>query len=552
MNYKILYENSQEDLIQRLLKIRNIQDNPNNFLKPTFSNYWIDPYKLKDFEKGINKITNSIKKNERIVIFWDYDADWITWSYSLYQFFTKFLWYKNITIRLPDRMKDWYWIRKKHIKEAKEIWANLIITVDNWITALKEAKYAKEIWIEMIITDHHNPLEELPEAHSIINPQISDDYHFKWLAWVWVVFKLIIALSNKFIKKRRDKKLILNYFLPIVSIWTVADCVPLLNENRLFVKKWLELINTSQEIPFSLRNFINFLNIKWNIDSFHIWFIIGPRLNASWRLLSPYDSLYCLLYWNPQKQIRYLEKIEETNTNRKNIQEKTFQEAEKMINWEDNILVAYGEDFHEGIIWIVSWRITEKYNKPSIVLNINNKEKTAVASLRGPEYFNIIKMLKKAEQYLERYGWHKQAWGLTVKTENLEKIIQIFQDYCKKNIKEEELEKKPQVDTEILSHEINKEKLLKIDELWPFGEWNPQPKFLIKDIIINSAQKVGKNWNWHMKLQVEKDWKKFPVLFRRKWEEIDKIEKNISKNLIGKIKKDNFNWGFFVDWEKLI
>lgn len=157
-------------------------------------------------------------------------------------------------------------------------------------------------------------------------------------------------------------------------------------------------------------------------------------------------------------------------------------------------------------------------------------------------------MLNYVWEYLERYWWHKQAWWLTVKLENLEKVQKLLEEYSNNTIKEEDLKKTIKIDTPIYQNEINKEKLSQIDSFAPFGEWNPEPIFLINQIVFNNIEKVWKNWNWHLKAYASMNWTNFPVLFWGKWENLDFLQTQKPTDLIWKIKKDNYNWGFFIDW----
>lgn len=161
--------------------------------------------------------------------------------------------------------------------------------------------------------------------------------------------------------------------MPIVAIWTVSDCVPLLEENRLFVKMWLNYINNWYQIPSSLTNFLKYLNINQQVNTFHIWFMLWPRLNAWGRMQSPYDSLNCLLFsWD--KQLQHLDSLEKLNNERRQTQENVLKKAEQIIEKDKKILFAASEELHEWIVWIVAWRITEKYNKPSAIFNIKQDE----------------------------------------------------------------------------------------------------------------------------------------------------------------------------------
>lgn len=549
MNFKLIYDNPKEDLLTRLFKVRLIDDNIDSFLDPKLADYRWDPFLLNDMEKAVERIILAMKNKEKIMIFWDYDVDGITSSYILYKFFIKFLKYENISIQYPDRLLDGYGMKKKHIDDIKAKNCTLIITVDNGISAVEEAKYAKEQKIDMIITDHHQHGETIPDGFAVITPLISPDYLFKGLAGVGVAFKLILALTEKSNLTKEQKNRIFNYFLPVVAIGTVADVVPLLHENRVIVKRWLELINKSeQHLPTSLRGFLNYLNLKDNVDTFHIGFVIGPRINAWWRIESPYDSLKALLY-SGEKQIEHLDKIEIINSERKKMQDEAIKKAETLIKLDEKILIAADEDFHEWIVGIVAGRLTEKYTKPCMILKIDKEKKIGVASLRGPEYFNVIEMISTCSTILERFGWHRGAGWLTVKLEHLEELIVKFQCHCNNCISENDLIKTVKVDTKIYHHERDHETLAKIQKLAPFGDGNPEPIFLLEDVKIQKVEKVGNNGKSHLKLHTLFGEKKLTAMFRGKGTEVDATIIRWAKpvSLVGKIRKDTYNGGYFID-----
>lgn len=225
--------------------------------------------------KAVDRLILAMKRNEKIVIFGDYDVDGITSTYVLYQLFLSFFSYKNVDYKFPSRQKDGYGLKTWHLDEMKEAGAEVVITVDNGITSLEEAEYAKKLGLDLIITDHHHPLDALPDAVAVVNPTCSDDYPFKGLAGVGVAFKVVMALIGSSKLSNEKKNQIFNYFLPIVAIGTVADIVPLVGENRRMVKRGLELMNYEKDkIPASLRSFLESLNLRENIDTYHIGFQI--------------------------------------------------------------------------------------------------------------------------------------------------------------------------------------------------------------------------------------------------------------------------------------
>lgn len=560
MKYKILCEDKELDLINRLLKIRNISDDADNFLNPKIKDYRWNPFDLNDMQIAVDRIIKAIDNDEKIMIFGDYDVDGVTSSFILFKFLIKYVWHKKVSIMYPNRMTDGYGMKNKHLDMMKEKWIDLTITVDNGITSVLEAKYAKKIWIDMIITDHHKDGEKIPDALAVVNPMVSPNYDFKYIAWVGVAFKLICALLDKIQKFNGDDTLeenwnkkneIFNYFLPIVAIWTVADVVKLVWENRWIVKKWLELMNNHRDkIPESLKWFLEYLNIK-EVDTFHIGFVIWPRINAGWRIDSPYSSLDMLLYtWD--KQTAAIQKIDEINTNRKKLQESALKYAEENVDTTQKIIIAESDEFHEWIVGIVSGRLTERYHKPSVVFKIDKEKWTAVASLRWPEYFDVIDMLQTNWDLLERFWWHKRAGWLTIKLENLDKFKAIIQTYCNDKIDDCDLEKTTYIDTKIYQNERNHDLIQKIQQLWPFGEWNSEPIFLFEDVELTKVDKVWKRGQGHLKLQWKFGDNKLNFLFWSKWDMVKTIETGIKIDVVWKIKKDDFNGGYFVNGIEII
>lgn len=549
MDYKVLYESDWEELIHRLLNARWIKDTPEDFLNPTFSRYRQSPWLLKDIEKALDRIELAIKNNEKIMVFGDYDVDWVSASYIVYTFFKKFLWYNNISIRLPHRLHDGYWIKKYHLDEIKEAGVSLVITVDNGITAIAEATYAKEIWVDLLITDHHRQLDVIPDGFAVVNPHISPNMRFHEMCWATVAFKVMRWLGERIIADRTIKQQIFEFFLPIVAIASVADCMPLVDENRLLVKTWLDYVNTWKGIPLSLKNFIEYLNIQWPLDTYHIWFLLAPRINAWWRVMTPYDSLYTLLHtW--EKQLEYLQKLDDLNTKRKKMQDEMMKIAEWLIDLDAPAIIVWSPDFHEWVIWIVAWKLCEKYHKPTIVYGINEEEGIAVASCRWPDYASIIDMLYAQSSILERFWWHKQAWWLTITLDNiplLQKGIYAFASQYGVQEKKKILS----VDTVLYPHEYVSQSLWVVEQLAPFGEANREPLFLIPWAIVVSVEKVWKNWNGHLKLKMKYVDKQITCMFWWSWNELPHVKLWQERTVAGKLKKDDFNWWVYIvgeDW----
>lgn len=552
MNYKILQTDLTKPLLDRLMEIRKIDKSEyDHFLNPSFANSWLNPQNLNDINKWVDRILWAIANNQKIMIFGDYDVDGVTSSRVVYRFFRKFCNYHHISIRLPNRLEDGYGIKSYHLDEIKSLGVELVITVDNGITAYEEIEHAKKIWLDVVITDHHQKLEHIPEAVAVINPQISPDYEFKWICWAAVAFKVCYEVARKLKFSTEKMTELVNYMLPVVAIGTVSDCVPLVWENRLLVQRWLSLLNRRKWVSQSILSFMDYLNLGKSrpIWSMEIWYIIWPRLNAGWRILSPMESLKTLIYkW--EKQLHHIKKIDELNNHRKKLQDDMIKFADANIDLDQSILITGWEWFHEWVVGIVSGRLTEKYHKPSMVYSIDHKKWIAVASLRSPWYFSIVDMLYAHDHILLRYGWHKQAGWLTVDIDKLPQLINDLQIYCQSALVDADLTKYIYVDTTLTIDDLKLETLNIIDMLEPYGEWNREPLFLLSDVKICEVKVVGKKWNWHIKFSIKIDDKYISAMYWSKGasfaEYVDYLDR--LTNIVVKVKIDSFdsNWFYLV------
>lgn len=509
-------------------------------------------------DSGTDLLIQAMKDRKSICIFWDYDVDGVTSSFLLYTLLTKYIWYPRVKIMYPDRLADGYGMKIHHVDTMKAAGHDLIITVDNGITSIQEVLHAKNIGMDIIITDHHKALEIIPSADAIINPQVSEHYNFKWLCGAGVVLKFTSALLKKSSLSDEIKQSVISHFIPIVAIATVADCVPLLQENRAIVKRWLAQMSQRKDLLPSLEGLLDFVNINGNIKSFHIGFIIGPRINAGWRLATGYDSLKTLLFtWEKQKEC--LQHLDIINDKRKQLQQEALEIALEQINTEDTIVIAMDPSFHEGIVGIVAGRITEKYNKPSIVLHISHTKGIAVGSLRGPAYFDVMAMMKRIQQsslgkwsssdngILVKFGGHKQAGGMTVSLQDLDLLRQLIKEYGQRTIQPEQTIKRLVADTIIHAHERNQETLSPLDYLEPFGHSNEEPLFVLPNTIIKSVEKVGSKGKWHLKLSLNYEWKHIESLYRSKGDLVDDYTPGATIDTLWKIKFDNYKQQWYID-----
>ena len=489
-----------------------------------------NPFELKDMQKAVDRIKEAKNKGERVMIFWDYDVDGVTSTSILMHFFRK-IWL-DASYRVPHRVKDWYWMKKYFIDEMATLSVNLIVTVDCWTKDLDVITHAKNLWIDVIVTDHHAVPDIISEdAVAVINPKRGDcNYMYKHLAWAWVAFKLVQALVYDFFDKKEAEKY-LKSTIDIAAIWTVADCMRLTWENRIIVQEWLKQIRNSRSLWIKK---LIWDKINEDLDADIFWFQIWPRLNAAWRMDSPYKAVNLLLN-NSENIDKIISEIEQLNEKRKYFTKEFVDDALWRVNKEDNIIFYISPAIEHGIIWIVAWRITEQFHKPSIVLK--DEWDKLVASCRSPEYFSIVDILDKYKDYFVTFWWHKQAAGFTITKEK-------FREF-KTNI----LKEVNSLDFSENKRIVNIDKVIALEEIWfsflnkinkykPFWLWNEKPIFLVRNFEYEKLEFLWKGRD-HLKFTT-KHWFKIFAFFM--WEFYEKIKKNKAPiNIVFDMSEDFWN-----------
>ena len=489
-----------------------------------------NPFELKDMQKAVDRIKEAKNKGERVMIFWDYDVDGVTSTSILMHFFRK-IWL-DASYRVPHRVKDWYWMKKYFIDEMATLSVNLIVTVDCWTKDLDVITHAKNLWIDVIVTDHHAVPDIISEdAVAVINPKRDDcNYMYKHLAWAWVAFKLVQALVYDFFDKKEAEKY-LKSTIDIAAIWTVADCMRLTWENRIIVQEWLKQIRNSRSLWIKK---LIWDKINEDLDADIFWFQIWPRLNAAWRMDSPYKAVNLLLN-NSGNIDKIISEIEQLNEKRKYFTKEFVEDALWRVNKEDNIIFYISPAIEHGIIWIVAWRITEQFYKPSIVLK--DEWDKLVASCRSPEYFSIVDILDKYKDYFVTFWWHKQAAGFTITKEK-------FREF-KTNI----LKEVNSLDFSENKRIVNIDKVIALEEIWfsflnkinkykPFWLWNEKPIFLVRNFEYEKLEFLWKGRD-HLKFTT-KYWFKIFAFFM--WEFYEKIKNNKAPiNIVFDMSEDFWN-----------
>ena len=478
-----------------------------------------DPYMLKDMDKAVERIKLAHKREERVMIFWDYDVDWVTSTSILMHFFKK-IWL-DASYRLPHRIKDWYGLKNYFIDEMASLSVDLVVTVDCGTKDLEVISHAKKLWIDVIVTDHHAVPDIISEdAIAVINPKRDDcNYMYKHLAWAWVAFKLVQALVYDFMDKDEAEKY-LKSTIDIAAIWTVADCMRLTWENRIIVQEWLKQIKNSrsQWIKKLIHEKIND-----DLDADIFWFLIWPRLNAAWRMDTPYKAVNLILN-NWDSVDKTISEIEKLNEKRKYFTKEFVNDALNKVNTENNIIFYISPAIEHWIIWIVAWRLTEQFYKPSIVLK--DEWDKLVASCRSPDYFSIVDILTKYKDYFVAFWGHKQAAGFTIlkekfsefKTNILKEVNSLdFLKYKKEII----------VDKVVNLDDLGFSLLNKINKYKPFWLWNDKPLFLAKNIRYEKLEFL---WTWrdHLRFTTKHWFKIFAFFMWEFYEEIKKSNKSVS------------------------
>ena len=464
------------------------------------------PFLLKDIDKAVERLEIAKEKGEPVWIYGDYDVDGIT-SVSLCYLALKELGY-NVKYYIPLR-DEGYGLNIEALDYIKSEGGTLVITVDCGISSHKEIAHANEIGIDIIVTDHHEINSGNPPAFAVINPKREDnEYKFKYLAGVGTAFFLISALFEK--NNLKDE---LYKYLDIVAIGTVADIVPLLKENRIFVKEGLEYLRRSKWHGINMlikKIFEDYETRKFN--TYDIGFIIAPIFNAAGRLEDAKRAVELFIERDHRVCSTIISELLSKNSERKEIQEDIFQKAvEKIENeklYKNAVLIVGEEGFHHGVIGIVASKILDRYYKPTIIMEIKKDEGIATASCRSIEGFNIIEALNNFSDLLLKYGGHSGAAGFSIKIENIPEFSKKLNEYAEKTISDIAFVKPIKIDKPLAFYKISYDFLDKISLLEPFGFGNSSPIFSLNNCQFDNLRLIGKDRK-HIMMNIIKDGQEF-------------------------------------------
>ena len=472
------------------------------FFRPKISDLH-DPFLMKGMEAAVVRIDLALNRQEKILIYGDYDVDGTTSVAMMYSFLKRFT--DNIGYYIPDRYKEGYGVSFDAIDYAQLNNYNLVITLDCGIRAVRQVEYASNKGIDFIICDHHQPGVNLPMAISILNPkQEQCNYPYKELSGCGVGFKLVQAIA---IKKDISFNEIAEY-MDLLSVSIGADIVDINGENRVFAFYGLRIINS---FPRSgLRALINNSKNNGPLSMSDVVFKLAPRINAAGRIEHGSKAVKLLIEEDFDKALIIATEIENYNYQRRELDTKITEEAVKMIDRNKMSTVVYSGDWHKGVIGIVASRLIESEYKPTIVLCEENGQLTG--SARSVKGFDLYRALLECEHLLERFGGHKYAAGLTLKKENLDSFIIEFEKTVANTITSDQLQSEIDIDLEIDISQVNDKMYRIIKQFEPFGPKNRKPIFVTKGIKeFYDAKLIGSSQN-HLKLLLRSENKKISCI----------------------------------------
>jgi single-stranded-DNA-specific exonuclease len=454
-----------------------------------------DPYLLKDMDIAVQRIKEAIENQDPILIYGDYDADGVSSTTVMMKTLTDLG--ALVDFYIPNRFTEGYGPNEAAFRQAYERGFKLIITVDTGISAINEAKFAKELGVDLIVTDHHEPGPVLPDCYAIIHPKLEDShYPFKELAGVGVAFKLAHALYGH----------VPEHLLEIAVIGTIADLVPLKDENRFIAKAGIQKLIRTNNI--GLRALFKICSIDiTSITEETIGFSIGPRINAAGRLGDAAPAVQLLLSEDLEEAMELATEIDRLNRSRQSIVNEITEEAiemvEKTFTLDHKVIVIAKENWNAGVVGIVASRLVDKYYRPTIVLTIDHEKGTAKGSARSIDGFDLFQNLSHCRDILPHFGGHTAAAGMTLNIDDVDELRRRLNELANELLTEDMLIPVTKLDGEFEISDIQLDTVKEMLLLAPFGMENPKPKVLLKDAGISNYRKIGSEQN-HLKLTLEK------------------------------------------------
>jgi len=481
-------------LLARLLTVRGLNEveEARRFLYGK-KDLFHDPFLLDGMQRAVDRIQSALNNNEKIRIYGDYDADGVSSTALMVTLMQQLK--ADYDYYIPNRLLEGYGLNRNAIELAKRQETKLIITVDTGISAVDEIAYAHELGIEVIVTDHHEPPNVIPEAYVIINPKkIGCPYPFKQLAGVGVAFKLAEAILGRFPDE----------LLEFVTIGTIADLMPLVDENRVFVRLGIERLRMNCSLGLRALLGVSSIDQK-DLHAGHVGFSIAPRINASGRLEHAGIAVDCLTTTSEQEAEHIAFDLDRLNRERQFIVEQISAEAMAQAaelvehGLMENVLVLAGKGWNVGVVGIVASKLLERYYRPTIILSIDPATGLAKGSARSISGFDIHAALTSCNHLLEHYGGHQAAAGMTLHCDRLIDFHRSLNDYAVHHLTADLLIPEIHVDMEIEAKDVTVDMINQLELLAPYGMKNPSPRFVLNDLQLKEIKIMGKDQQ-HIKL----------------------------------------------------
>ncbi|WP_068596732.1 single-stranded-DNA-specific exonuclease RecJ [Vaginella massiliensis] len=523
---------------------RGIQtfDQAKAFFRPSLDELH-DPFLMKDMDQAVERINRAIAKEEKILIYGDYDVDGTTAVTLVFQFLIQH--YQNISFYIPDRYEEGYGISFQSIDFAHDNDISLIIALDCGIKALDKIEYAQKKNIDYIICDHHLPGAEIPEAIAVLDPKREDcQYPYKELSGCGVGFKLMQAFATS----NNIPFATLEPMLDLLAVSIAADIVPITGENRILCHFGLNRINTSPRPGF--QKMIPD-NIKGNLNVSNLVFSIAPKINAAGRIQHASNAVRLMLSEDEHEAVKYLNQITKLNNERRELDSditvSALNQLSKIDQQQRYTTIVYHSEWHKGVIGIVASRLVDIYYKPTLVFTKGN-DGELVASARSVKGFDVYQAINLNSQFLEKFGGHMAAAGLTLKEENFDAFIESFEETVKKTIKESQRIPTIEIDKEVKLKEINSSFLKILRQMGPFGPENMNPTFLTRNVFASDIRLMGKDGeHLRCKIHQENDRMTFSAIGFKLGKHFEKIDAGCKFDMVYTL-EENF-WQGMATWQ---
>jgi len=467
------------------------------FLAPDLSTGH-DPFLLNGMEEAVARIRSAIETGETVRIHGDYDVDGVTAVALMVRVLQRLG--ARVDTHIPHRTEEGYGLSLEAVEKAHADRVKVLVTVDCGISAIREAERVHELGMDLIVTDHHTPGPEIPKALAVINPrQNGCSYPFKDLCGVGLAFKLACALEPPAAEPS------LLEFLDLVALGTVADVVPLIDENRVFVKYGLPQLGRSRW-P-GIESLIDRVGLRRDrITSTQAVFTLAPRINAAGRIADAHDALRLMLTDDPFQAADLAKHLDEQNAHRRKIDQSTLKRAIQMVEAQGGVgdrhaLVLCADNWHPGVIGIVASRLAEIYNLPTVLVALEGDE--GRGSARSIEGFDLYDALSECAEHIADFGGHPRAAGLSLARDEINHFKNAFESVARNRLLKKELQPTLHVDYEIQPEDLTGELLADLKRLEPYGAGNHRPAFLLRDAVIDGTpRRVGPERS-HLKFSVK-------------------------------------------------